>query len=73
MLFSIFQGAQVSERENHPADANGSSGNNGASVAGGPSSSMEKRKHHEDMEPFKDVKRVSGIWVFLFRTAFLSV
>lgn len=57
-LFRFSQAAQVSERENHPADANGSSGNNGASEVGGPSSSMKKRKHHDDMEPFKDAKRV---------------
>ena len=54
------QGVQVSERENHPADANGSGGGGAGNGAGASSSSqMEKRKHHDDVEPFKDVKRVS--------------
>lgn len=49
----LFLSVQVSERENHPSEAN-----NGTTSA---SAASEKRKYHDDLEPFKDVKRVSII------------
>lgn len=50
---------QVSERENRPVEANGSAAAVAAMISAGVVSEA-KRKHHDDqVEPFKDVKRVS--------------
>ena len=61
----VFIFAQVSERENRPVESNGSAAAVAAMINAGVASEA-KRKHHDDqIEPFKDVKRVSGL-LFIF-------
>ncbi len=66
----------MSERENRPVEANGSAAAVAAMINAGVASEA-KRKHHDDqIEPFKDVKRVSKFcfsfllcknWIFVRR------
>lgn len=56
-LVVFFFSIKVSERENRPVDANGSAAVVAAMISAG--ASETKRKHHDEVEPFKDVKRVS--------------
>jgi hypothetical protein len=60
----VYLFAQVSERENRPVEPNGSAAAVAAMINAGVASEA-KRKHHDDqIEPFKDVKRVSGLLYF---------